>query len=74
MPCNLRYNLVFYHVQYRHEIPVKNVKPHPSNPPRSWTTARGGFKGASNYHQKYGNGAPNGGKIFSVVFYIQIVK
>ncbi|XP_030836521.1 OTU domain-containing protein 4 isoform X2 [Strongylocentrotus purpuratus] len=44
----------------KHEIPVKNVKPHPSNPPRSWTTARGGFKGASNYHQKYGNGAPNG--------------
>ncbi|XP_041461129.1 OTU domain-containing protein 4-like isoform X2 [Lytechinus variegatus] len=30
----------------KYEIPVKNVKPHPSNPPRSWTVVgpRGSFK------------------------------
>lgn len=46
----------------KHEIPIKNVKPHPSNPPRSWSVVggRGGYKNQSGYHQKYANGVGNG--------------
>ncbi|XP_071498300.1 uncharacterized protein [Diadema antillarum] len=44
----------------KHEVPLKNVKPHPLNPPRPWTVVGGrGYKNMA-YHQKCANGGANG--------------